>query len=108
MELAVEAMAKRAMETSQRSMPRASGPALGLRLGWVAVQPEIAAAGNEGGAQEDQECEAVSQKLAALRMGRPCCGADLCGRMRLPKPACGAVVRTKKSMMVPWMVTIAR
>ena len=27
------------------------------------------------------------------------------GRMRLPKPLCGAVVRTKKSMMVPWMVT---
>jgi hypothetical protein len=52
---------------------------------------------------------AVSQKLAALRMGKAIRLAPICaGRMRLLKPACGAVVRTKKSMMVPWMVTRAR
>jgi hypothetical protein len=52
---------------------------------------------------------AVSQKLAALRTGKAMVRAPICaGRMRLLKPACGAVVRTKKSMMVPWMVTRAR
>jgi len=52
---------------------------------------------------------AVSQKLAALRVGKAIVLAPICaGRMRLLKPACGAVVRTKKSMMVPWMVTSAR
>jgi hypothetical protein len=52
---------------------------------------------------------AVSQKLTALANGKAMRREPICaGRIRFPKPDCGAVVSTKKSMMVPWMVTSAR
>ena len=56
-----------------------------------------------------RRAKAVSQKLAALRRGKAMRPAPIwAGRIRLPKPLCGAVVSTKKSMIVPWIVTRAR
>jgi hypothetical protein len=52
---------------------------------------------------------AVRYILAALRRGKAMRREPICaGKMRLPKPDCGATVSTKKSMIVPCIVTRAR
>ena len=51
----------------------------------------------------------VSQNDSMLRTGKAISRAPICsGRKKLPKPPCGAVVSTKKIMIVPCMVTSDR
>ena len=68
------------------------------------------AAGDEGGGEEGERGRAaVSQKASGVEAGKAMRRLPIwAGRMRLPKPDCGATVRTKKSIRVPWRVTRAR
>ena len=108
-----DAPQKMAMLTIQRVWPKPSpGPVTGPAplSGGYAVQPERGAPPcTKKAATITTSARKVVQKDIMFSTGNAMSSAPIwIGRIKLPKPLCGTVVSTKKTMMVPCMVISER
>src|ERR1700733_48724 len=102
-------MQKRAIEEAHRTTPNPwPGPATeptALRGGYCVQPPSVGPSGTKNDATRTRNATNVTQNDIILKCGNGMSSAPTwIGKKKLPKAANGAVVSTKKNMMVPCMV----